>query len=336
MSNKPPLTGDFPLTRMRRNRKDDWGRRLVSETSLSVNDLVWPLFVIEGDNVSEKVSSMPGVEKLSIDRAVKAAGQAVDLGIPAIAIFPNTDPKLKTSDAVEAFNPDNLVCRTVNAIKSAHPDIGVICDVALDPYNSDGHDGFVRDGKILNDETVDALCLQAIVQAKAGCDIIAPSDMMDGRTKAIRQALDGEGFDDVRILSYAAKYASAFYGPFRDAVGSGGALKGDKKTYQMDPANSDEALREVAMDIREGADMIMVKPGMPYLDIIGRIKSTFSMPTLAYQVSGEYAMMHAAAANGWLDLDLAMMESLSAFKRAGADAVFTYFAPVVAKKLLEK
>ena len=336
MSNKPPLTGDFPLTRMRRNRKDDWGRRLVSETSLSVDDLVWPLFVIEGNNVSEKVGSMPGVEKLSIDRAVKAAGEAVDLGIPAIAIFPNTEPKLKTSDAVEAFNPDNLVCRTVSAIKSAHPDIGVICDVALDPYNSDGHDGFVRDGKILNDETVDALCLQAIVQAKAGCDIIAPSDMMDGRTKAIRHALDGEGFDDVRILSYAAKYASAFYGPFRDAVGSGGALKGDKKTYQMDPANSDEALREVAMDIREGADMIMVKPGMPYLDIIGRIKSTFSMPTLAYQVSGEYAMMHAAAANGWLDLDLAMMESLSAFKRAGADAVFTYFAPVVAKKLLEK
>ncbi len=319
---------------MRRNRKDDWGRRLVSETRLGVDDLVWPIFVIEGNNVSEKVSSMPGVEKLSIDRAVKAAGQAVDLGIPAIAIFPNTDPKLKTSDAVEAFNPDNLVCRTVNAIKSAHPDIGIICDVALDPYNSDGHDGFVRDGKILNDETVDALCKQAIVQAKAGCDIIAPSDMMDGRTKAIRHALDGEGFDDVRILSYAAKYASAFYGPFRDAVGSGGALKGDKKTYQMDPANSDEALREVAMDIREGADMIMVKPGMPYLDIISRIKSTFAMPTLAYQVSGEYAMMHAAAANGWLDLDLAMMESLSAFKRAGADAVFTYFAPVVAKKLL--
>ncbi len=334
MSNKPPLTGDFPLTRMRRNRNDDWGRRLVSETRLSVNDIIWPLFVIEGNDVSEKVSSMPGVEKLSIDRVVKAAGQAVDLGIPAIAIFPNTDAKLKTPDAVEAFNPDNLVCRTVSAIKSAHPDIGIICDVALDPYNSDGHDGLVREGKVLNDETVDVLCKQAVVQAKAGCDIIAPSDMMDGRTKAIRQALDGEGFQDVRILSYAAKYASAFYGPFRDAVGSGGALKGDKKTYQMDPANSDEALREVAMDISEGADMIMVKPGMPYLDIISRIKSTFAMPTIAYQVSGEYAMMHAAAANGWLDLDLAMMESLGAFKRAGADAVFTYFAPVVAKKLL--
>ena len=334
MSNKPPLTGDFPLTRMRRNRNDDWGRRLVSETRLGVDDIVWPLFVIEGKNTSEKVSSMPGVEKLSIDRAVKAAGQAVDLGIPAIAIFPNTEPKLKTPDAAEAFNPDNLVCRTVSEIKSAHPDIGVICDVALDPYNSDGHDGLVSNGKVLNDETVDLLCRQAIVQAKAGCDIIAPSDMMDGRTKAIRTALDGEGFQDVRILSYAAKYASAFYGPFRDAVGSGGALKGDKKTYQMDPANSDEALREVAMDIREGADMIMVKPGMPYLDIISRIKSTFAMPTIAYQVSGEYAMMHAAAANGWLDLDLAMVESLTAFKRAGADAVFTYFAPVIAKKLL--
>ncbi len=336
MSNKPPLTGDFPLTRMRRNRNDDWGRRLVSETRLGVDDIVWPLFVIEGKNTSEKVSSMPGVEKLSIDRAVKAAGQAVDLGIPAIAIFPNTEPKLKTPDAAEAFNPDNLICRTVSVFKSAHPDIGVICDVALDPYNSDGHYGIVSDGKVLNDETVDVLCRQAIVQAKAGCDIIAPSDMMDGRTKAIRTALDGEGFQDVRILSYAAKYASAFYGPFRDAVGSGGALKGDKKTYQMDFANSDEALREVAMDIREGADMIMVKPGMPYLDIIQRIKSTFAMPTFAYQVSGEYAMVHAASANGWLDLDLAMMESLVAFKRAGADAVFTYFAPVVAKKILEK
>ena len=333
MSNKPPLTGDFPLTRMRRNRNDDWGRRLVSETRLGVDDIVWPLFVIEGKNTSEKVSSMPGVEKLSIDRAVKAAGQAVDLGIPAIAIFPNTEPKLKTPDAAEAFNPDNLVCRTVSEIKSAHPDIGVICDVALDPYNSDGHDGLVSNGKVLNDETVDLLCRQAIVQAKAGCDIIAPSDMMDGRTKAIRTALDGEGFQDVRILSYAAKYASAFYGPFRDAVGSGGALKGDKKTYQMDPANSDEALREVAMDIREGADMIMVKPGMPYLDIISRIKSTFAMPTIAYQVSGEYAMMHAAAANGWLDYDKAIMESLLAFKRAGADAILTYAAPEAAARL---
>ncbi|MDH3335000.1 MAG: porphobilinogen synthase [Rhodospirillaceae bacterium] len=333
MPNKPPLTGKFPLTRMRRNRIDDWGRRLVGETRISVDDLVWPLFVTEGSNVAEPVKSMPGVERLSVDRIVKAAGQAVELGIPAIAIFPNTDPKLKTSDAAEAFNPDNLVCRTVRAIKEAHPDLGVICDVALDPYNADGHDGIVRDGKILNDETVSALCRQAVVQAKAGCDIVAPSDMMDGRIQAIRETLDKEGFQDVRILSYAAKYASAFYGPFRDAVGSGGALKGDKKTYQMDPANSDEALREVAMDIAEGADMIMVKPGMPYLDIIGRIKTTFAMPTFAYQVSGEYAMIHSAAANGWLDLDGAMMESIIAFKRAGADAVFTYFAPIIAKKL---
>jgi len=318
---------------MRRNRGDDWGRRLVGETRVSVDDLVWPLFVTEGSDVAEPVKSMPGVERLSVDRIVKAAGQAVNLGIPAIAIFPNTDPKLKTSDALEAFNPDNLVCRAVKEIKEAHPDLGVICDVALDPYNADGHDGIVRDGKILNDETVAALCRQAVVQAKAGCDIVAPSDMMDGRIQAIREALDSEGFQDVRILSYAAKYASAFYGPFRDAVGSGGALKGDKKTYQMDPANSDEALREVAMDIAEGADMIMVKPGMPYLDIIGRIKTTFAMPTFAYQVSGEYAMIHSAAANGWLDLDGAMMESIIAFKRAGADAVFTYFAPVIAKKL---
>ncbi|MDH5489778.1 MAG: porphobilinogen synthase [Rhodospirillaceae bacterium] len=333
MPNKPPLTGKFPLTRMRRNRGDDWGRRLVGETRISVDDLVWPLFVTEGNDVGEPVKSMPGVERLSVDRIVKAAGQAVELGIPAIAIFPNTDPKLKTSDALEAFNPDNLVCRAVKAIKEAHSDLGVICDVALDPYNADGHDGIVRDGKILNDETVAALCRQAVVQAKAGCDIVAPSDMMDGRIKAIREALDKEGFQDVRILSYAAKYASAFYGPFRDAVGSGGALKGDKKTYQMDPANSDEALREVAMDIAEGADMIMVKPGMPYLDIIGRIKTTFAMPTFAYQVSGEYAMIHSAAANGWLDLDGAMMESIIAFKRAGADAVFTYFAPVIAKKI---
>ena len=336
MANKPPLTGKFPLTRMRRNRNDDWGRRLVSEARVSVDDLVWPLFVIEGTNVSEPVKSMPGVERLSIDHIVKAAGVAVDLGIPAVAIFPNTDPKLKTPDAVEAFNPDNLVCRTVRAIKEAHPGLGVICDVALDPYNADGHDGIVRGDKVLNDETVEALCRQAIVQAKAGCDIIAPSDMMDGRIKAIREALDIDGFQDVRILSYAAKYASAYYGPFRDAVGSGGVLKGDKKTYQMDPANSNEALREVAMDIAEGADMIMVKPGMPYLDIIGRIKNTFAMPTFAYQVSGEYAMIHAAAANGWLDLDGAMMESIIAFKRAGADAVFTYFAPVIAKKLNDK
>ena len=333
MTNKPPITGEFPLTRMRRNRADDWSRRLISESRLSVDDLIWPMFVIEGENKSEPVSSMPGVERLSVDRLVAQAGEAQALGIPAIAIFPNTDAKLKTSDAKEAVNPDNLVCRAVRAIKEKHSGVGIICDVALDPYNSDGHDGLVRDGKILNDETVEVLCQQSIMQARAGCDIIAPSDMMDGRIKAIREALDGEGFQHVRIVSYAAKYASAFYGPFRDAVGSGGALKGDKKTYQMDSANTDEALREVAMDIREGADMVMVKPGMPYLDIIHRIKDTFAMPTLAFQVSGEYAMVQAASANGWLDHDAVMMESLMAFKRAGADAVLTYFAPKAARLL---
>ena len=333
MTNKPPITGEFPLTRMRRNRADDWSRRLISESRLSVDDLIWPMFVIEGKNKSEPVSSMPGVERLSVDRLVAQAGEAQALGIPAIAIFPNTDAKLKTSDAKEAVNPDNLVCRAVRAIKEKHSGVGIICDVALDPYNSDGHDGLVRDGKILNDETVEVLCQQSIMQARAGCDIIAPSDMMDGRIKAIREALDGEGFQHVRIVSYAAKYASAFYGPFRDAVGSGGALKGDKKTYQMDSANTDEALREVAMDIREGADMVMVKPGMPYLDIIHRIKDTFAMPTLAFQVSGEYAMVQAASANGWLDHDAVMMESLMAFKRAGADAVLTYFAPKAARLL---
>lgn len=306
---------------------------MISESRLSVDDLIWPMFVIEGKNKSEPVSSMPGVERLSVDRLVAQAGEAQALGIPAIAIFPNTDAKLKTSDAKEAVNPDNLVCRAVRAIKEKHSGVGIICDVALDPYNADGHDGLVRDGKILNDETVEVLCQQSIMQARAGCDIIAPSDMMDGRIKAIREALDGEGFSHVRIVSYAAKYASAFYGPFRDAVGSGGALKGDKKTYQMDSANTDEALREVAMDIREGADMVMVKPGMPYLDIIHRIKDTFAMPTLAFQVSGEYAMVQAASANGWLDHDAVMMESLMAFKRAGADAVLTYFAPKVARLL---
>jgi len=319
---------------MRRNRAHSWSRRLVRENSVSVDDLIWPLFIVDGDNKRESVGSMPGVERLSIDLIVEAAGDAKALGIPAIAVFPSTDPALKTPDAVEALNADNLVCRAVRAIKEKHgDDIGIICDVALDPYNSDGHDGLVQDGKILNDETVDMLCRQSVVQAQAGCDIIAPSDMMDGRIKAIRQALDEEGFQHVQILSYAAKYASGFYGPFRDAVGSGGALKGDKKTYQMDPANSDEALREVALDVAEGADMLMVKPGLPYLDIVRRIKDAFAMPTYAYQVSGEYAMIQAAAANGWLDGDAAMMESLMAFKRAGADGVLTYFAPRMAQLL---
>lgn len=309
---------------------------MVRENTLTTDDLIWPLFVVDGKGVREAVASMPGVERLSLEFVVDAAREAVALGIPAIAVFPSTDPALKTPDGSEAVNPDNLVCRTVRAVKEAVGDqLGVICDVALDPYNSDGHDGLVQDGQILNDETVEILCQQSIVQARAGCDIIAPSDMMDGRVRAIREALDGEGFTNVKILSYAAKYASSFYGPFRDAVGSGGALKGDKKTYQMDPANSAEALREVALDVAEGTDMVMVKPGMPYLDIVRLIKDEFAMPTFAYQVSGEYAMIQAAAANGWLDGEAAMMESLMAFKRAGADGILTYFAPTAAKLLNE-
>jgi len=326
--------GSFPNVRMRRNRAHSWSRRLVCENALSANDLIWPLFIIDGEGQRQAVSSMPGVERLSIDLIVKAAGEAKALGIPAIAVFPNTDPADKTPDAKEALNADNMVCRAVRAIKEAHgDDIGVICDVALDPYNSEGHDGLVRDGEILNDETVEVLCHQAIVQARAGCDVLAPSDMMDGRIKSIREALDSEGFKNVQIMSYAAKYASGFYGPFRDAVGSGGVLTGDKKTYQMDPANSDEALREVALDIAEGADLLIVKPGMPYLDIVRRIKDAFAMPTFAYQVSGEYAMIEAASANGWLDGEAAMMESLMAFKRAGADGVLSYYAPRAARLL---
>lgn len=321
---------------MRRNRAQSWSRRMVCENTLTANDLIWPLFIIDGQEQRESVTSMPGVERLSIDFIVKAAGEAKALGIPAVAVFPSTPPALKTPDAKEALNANNLVCSAVRAIKDAHGDeLGVICDVALDPYNSDGHDGLVHNGEILNDETLDLLCQQAIVQARAGCDIIAPSDMMDGRIKAIRQALDSEGFQRVQILSYAAKYASSFYGPFRDAVGSGGVLKGDKKTYQMDPGNSDEALRETALDVAEGADMLMVKPGMPYLDILRRLKDTFAMPTFAYQVSGEYAMLQAAAQNGWLNGEAAMMESLMAFKRAGADGVLTYYAPLAARLLNE-
>ena len=318
---------------MRRNRSDDFSRRLISENVLTANDLIWSLFVLDGDNRREAVTSMPGVERLSIDLLVDAVDEAVDLGIPAIAVFPNTAPSLKTPDAKEAVNPENLVCRAVRAVKEAHPDMGVICDVALDLYNSDGHDGLVDDAMILNDETVEMLCRQSIVQAQAGCDIIAPSDMMDGRISCIREALDGKGFQSVRIMSYAAKYASAFYGPFRDAVGSDDALKGDKKTYQMDPANSDEALRETAMDIDEGADMVMVKPGMPYLDIVRRVKETFGVPTFAYQVSGEYAMLKAAIENGWLDNDKVVLESLMAFKRAGADGILTYMALEAARLL---
>jgi porphobilinogen synthase len=322
--------------RMRRNRRSEWARRLVREHSLSTDDLIWPLFVMDGDTARAAVPSMPGVERLSVDQAVREAERAAKLSIPCIALFPYTDPKLRDEDGSEALNSDNLVCRAIRAIKQEVPGIGVLCDVALDPFTSHGHDGLLRDGIILNDETVAVLVKQALVQAQAGCDIIAPSDMMDGRVGAIRKALDAANFTDVSIMAYAAKYASAFYGPFRDAVGSAKTLPGDKRSYQMDPGNADEALREVALDIEEGADMIMVKPGLPYLDVVTRVKETFGMPTFAYQVSGEYAMIMAAAQNGWLDGERAMMESLIAFKRAGADGVLTYFAPRVAEKLREQ
>ena len=323
---------DIP-TRMRRNRGNEWARRMVREHVLSADDLIWPLFVMDGEKTRVPVPSMPGVERLSIDHAVREAERAARLAIPCIALFPYTDPSLRDETGSEALNPDNLVCRAIGAIKREVPEVGILCDVALDPFTSHGHDGLLRDGVILNDETVAVLVKQAIVQAEAGCDIIAPSDMMDGRVGAIRKALDAAQFIDVSIMSYAAKYASAFYGPFRDAVGSSKTLTGDKRTYQMDPGNSDEALREVALDIEEGADMIMVKPGLPYLDIVQRVKEAFGMPTFAYQVSGEYAMIMAASQNGWLDGERAMMESLVAFKRAGCDGVLTYFAPRVAEKL---
>jgi porphobilinogen synthase len=319
---------------MRRNRGDEWSRRLVRETHLDASDLIWPIFVQDGDVAETAIPSMPGVVRFSIARAVEAVGEAMELGIPVVAVFPVVPTALKTDDAREATNPGNVVCRAVRAIKSAHAAIGVMCDVALDPFTSHGQDGLVRDGEVLNDESVDVLVRQALVQAQAGCDIIAPSDMMDGRIGAIRDGLDGAGLENVKLLSYAAKYASAFYGPFRDAVGSATSLgvKG-KQTYQMDPANSDEALREVALDIAEGADMVMVKPGLPYLDIIRRVKDAFGMPTFAYHVSGEYAMLKAAAANGWIDGDKAMMETLLSFKRAGADGVLTYCAIEAARRL---
>jgi porphobilinogen synthase len=326
----------FPSTRLRRIRRWDWSRRLVRENRLTVDDLIWPVFVQEGVNLRTPVPSMPGVERLSLDLVVDAVADAADLGIPAVAIFPATHPSKKTSDGDEALNPDNLVCRTVRAIKEAKIDLGVICDVALDPYTTHGQDGLVRNDYVVNDETLFVLQRQAVVQAQAGCDVIAPSDMMDGRVGAVRKALDEAGFSHVLILSYAAKYASAFYGPFRDAVGSKAQLgTGDKRTYQMDSGNGDEALREVALDLAEGADMVMVKPGMPYLDIVRRVKETFHVPTFAYQVSGEYAMLAAAATQGWLDRKKVMLESLLAFKRAGADGILTYFAMEAARELLE-
>ena len=327
------VPGSFPTTRLRRNRRDDWNRRLVAESRLGPEDFILPVVVVEGENKREPVASMPGVDRLSCDLLADAVGEALDLRIPAIAMFPEVDPALKTPDAAEAVNPENLVCRAIRAVKSRHPDMGIVCDAALDPFNSDGHDGIVRDGEILNDESVEVLCRQSVVQADAGCEVIAPSDMMDGRVGAIRRALDEAGHGGVRIMSYAAKYASAFYGPFRDAIGSKAALKGDKKTYQMDPANSDEAIREVALDLAEGADMVMVKPGLPYLDIVRRVKTEFGVPTFAYQVSGEYAMLKGAVRNGWLDNDKVVLESLMAFKRAGADGILTYLAVEAAKLL---
>ncbi len=306
---------------------------MVAESHLDVSDLIWPVFVVEGQGTRQPVPSMPGVYRLTIDVLVDSVGEAAALGIPAVAVFPFVDPALKTADAREAVNPENLICRAVRAVKAAHPEVGIICDIALDPFNSDGHDGLVRDGVVLNDESLEVLCRQAVVQAGAGCDIVAPSDMMDGRVGAIRDALDASGFGETQIMSYAAKYASAFYGPFRDAVGSSSALKGDKKTYQMDPANAAEALREVALDIDEGADMVMVKPGLPYLDVVRVVKDAFGMPTFAYNVSGEYAMLRAAADHGWLDYDRTLFETLLSFKRAGADGVLTYAALDAARLL---
>jgi len=325
----------YPALRMRRLRRHDWTRRLVAENSLSPADFIWPVFVIEGENKREAVSSMPGVERLSVDLAVQAAKEAAQLGIPVIALFPQTPAGLKTDDGREAVNVDNLVCRAVRAIKASVPQIGVLCDVALDPYTSHGHDGLLRDGDVHNDSTVEMLVRQSLVQVEAGCDIIAPSDMMDGRIGAIRAALEKAGHHNTLLMAYAAKYASAFYGPFRDAVGSAKSLTGDKRTYQMDPANGDEALREVALDLAEGADMVMVKPGMPYLDLVWRVKDRFGVPTFAYQVSGEYAMLQAAFEKNWLDRDRAILESLTGFKRAGASGVLTYFA-VEAARLLKR
>ena len=327
------MIASFPTARARRLRRTDALRALARENHLSVNDLIWPVFICDGDNIEDPVPSMPGVMRRSIDKLVEAARHAADLGIPAICLFPYTDPALKTADCAEAWNPQNLSNRATRAIKAAVPEIAVMTDVALDPYNIDGHDGFVIDGAIGNDATVEALVKQALSQAEAGADIIGPSDMMDGRIGAIRSALEAQGHQDVILLSYAAKFASAFYGPFRDAVGASGALKGDKSTYQLDPANADAALQLVARDLGEGADMVMIKPGLPYLDICHRVKDRFGVPTFAYQVSGEYAMIQAAAVNGWIDGEKVMMESLMAFKRAGCDGILSYFAVEVAQKI---
>ncbi len=325
--------GQFPATRLRRNRHDAWTRRLVAESRLSVDDLIWPIFLIEGAGISSDVAAMPGVQRVTLDRLAGHVAPAAELGIPAIALFPATPAEKKDAEGSEAGNPHNLICNAARLLKREFPQIGLVGDVALDPYTDHGHDGVIRDGYVANDETLAILCRQAVNQAEAGVDVIAPSDMMDGRIAALRTALDGRGLIHTRLMSYAAKYASAFYGPFRDALGSGGALKGDKKTYQMDYANSDEALREVEMDLLEGADMVMVKPGMPYLDVARRVHDRFGVPTFAYQVSGEYSMIMAAANNGWIDHDRAMMESLTGFKRAGCAGVLSYFAVKAARLL---
>jgi len=336
MEQNPMTVGRFPATRLRRNRHDAWTRRLVAEHRLSVDDFIWPVFVIEGTGLTTPVASMPGIVRVSLDRLAAHVETAVRLAVPAIALFPATPAERKDAEGTEAGNPDNLMCRAARLLKREFPDVGLVGDVALDPYTDHGHDGVIRDDYVANDETLAVLTRQAVVQAEAGIDVIAPSDMMDGRVGAIRAALDQHGLIHTRIMSYAAKYASAFYGPFRDAVGSLGALKGDKKTYQMDPANTDEALREVELDLLEGADMVMVKPGMPYLDIIRRVRDRFGAPTFAYQVSGEYAMIAAAANNGWLDRERAILESLIAFKRAGCDGVLTYFAVEAARLLADR
>ncbi|RAH98729.1 porphobilinogen synthase [Acuticoccus sediminis] len=327
------VAGVLKGRRMRRTRRMDWSRRLVRENTLTVDDLIWPMFVTEGHGVREPVPSMPGVFRLSVDEIGAAAEEAAELKIPAVALFPYTGPDKRDEQGSEAYNADNLVCRSCREIARRAPGVGIMTDVALDPYTSHGHDGIMVGDEIVNDITVEALIRQALTQVEAGCHIIAPSDMMDGRIGAIRTALDEAGHENVLIMAYAAKFASAFYGPFRDAVGASGALKGDKRTYQLDPANGDEAMREVALDLDEAADMVMVKPGMPYLDVVRRVREKFAVPTFAYMVSGEYAMIEAAAANGWLDGERAMMESLMAFKRAGADGILTYHAPRAARRL---
>ena len=336
-SNRQFSINSFPRVRMRRNRLSEFSRKIVSENNISVNDLIYPIFITYGSKVKEEISSMPGIYRFSLDQLHKEIEYISSLNIPAIALFPKIENELKTPDGKEALNSNNLICQAIKISKKVNPDLGVITDVALDPYTDHGHDGIIHNNQIDNDLTLDILCKQAIVQAQAGCDILAPSDMMDGRVGAIRDTLDEHGFINVQIMSYAAKYASSFYGPFRDAVGSAGNLsKKSKKSYQMDPANSAEALREIRLDINEGADMIIIKPGMPYLDIISKAKNEFNFPVIAYQVSGEYSMIRAAIQNGWFDEEKIIFETMMCFKRAGCDAIITYFAPFVAQKLINK